>query len=50
MKTPILSINGSDSTGQSGIQSDIQTIAALGGYALTAITCVGGFTLYKLTQ
>ncbi|MBR1499363.1 MAG: bifunctional hydroxymethylpyrimidine kinase/phosphomethylpyrimidine kinase [Bacteroidaceae bacterium] len=38
--TPILSIGGSDSTGQSGIQSDIQTIAALGGYALTAITCV----------
>lgn len=38
--TPILSINGSDSTGQSGIQSDIQTIAALGGYAVTAITCI----------
>ena len=38
--TPILSISGSDSTGQSGIQSDLQTIAALGGYALTAITCV----------
>ena len=41
----ILSINGSDSTGQSGIQADIQTIAALGGYALTAITCVGDFAL-----
>ena len=42
---PILSINGSDSTGQSGIQADIQTIAALGGYALTTITCAGGFAL-----
>ena len=42
MKTtpPILSISGSDSTGQSGIQADIQTIAALGGHALTAITCI----------
>ena len=40
MRPPILSISGSDSTGQSGIQADIQTIAALGGYALTAITSV----------
>ena len=45
MRIPILSINGSDSTGQSGIQADIQTIAALGGYALTTITCAGGFAL-----
>lgn len=37
---PILSISGSDSTGQSGIQADIQTIAALGGYALSAISCI----------
>ena len=37
---PILSISGSDSTGLSGIQADIQTIAALGGYALTAITTI----------
>ena len=36
----VLSINGSDCYGQSGIQSDIKTIDALGGYALTAITCV----------
>ena len=41
----ILSISGSDSTGQSGIQADIQTIAALGGHALTAITCVGNHAL-----
>ena len=40
MRPPILSISGSDSTGLSGIQADIQTIAALGGYALTAITCI----------
>ena len=40
VRTPILSINGSDSTGQSGIQADIQTIAALGGYAVTAVTCI----------
>ena len=47
MKTapPILSINGSDSTGQSGIQADIQTIAALGGYAVTAITSIGNYPL-----
>ena len=45
MKVPILSINGSDSTGQSGIGADIQTIAALGGYAVTAITCMGEYAL-----
>ena len=43
--TPILSISGSDSTGQSGIQADIQTIAALGGHALTAVTCISDFAL-----
>lgn len=37
---PILSITGSDSTGGSGIQGDIKTIAALGGYALTVVTSV----------
>ncbi|MBO4551187.1 MAG: bifunctional hydroxymethylpyrimidine kinase/phosphomethylpyrimidine kinase, partial [Bacteroidaceae bacterium] len=36
-------ISGSDSTGQSGIQADIQTIAALGGYAVTAITSIGNY-------
>ena len=43
--TPILSISGSDSTGQAGIQADIQTIAALGGHALTAVTCVTDYAL-----
>ena len=37
---PILTITGSDSTGASGIQADARTIAALGGYAVTAITSV----------
>ena len=37
---PILTISGSDNTGQTGIQSDIQTISDLGGYAVTALTSV----------
>lgn len=37
---PILTITGSDSTGGSGIQADIKTIAALGGYAVTAVTSI----------
>ena len=45
MRIPILSINGSDSTGVSGIGADIQTIAALGGYAVTAVTCAEGYAL-----
>lgn len=39
MKT-ILCINGSDSMGHSGIQSDIRTVKDLGGYAVTSITSV----------
>ncbi len=45
MRVPILSINGSDSTGQAGIGADIQTIAALGGYAVSAVSCVGDYPL-----
>ena len=37
---PVLSITGSDSTGMSGIQADIKTISAMGGYALTVISAV----------
>ena len=36
----ILTITGSDSTGGSGVQADIRTIAALGGYAVSAVTSV----------
>lgn len=36
----ILSIAGSDCSGGAGIQADIKTISALGGYAATAITAL----------
>ena len=36
----ILAIAGSDSGGGAGIQADIKTITALGGYALTALTAL----------
>ena len=39
-KTKVLIIAGSDSSGGAGIQADIKTITALGGYAMTAITAV----------
>ena len=37
---PILTVTGSDSTGGAGVQADIRTIAALGGYALSVVTAV----------
>lgn len=36
----ILTITGSDGTGLSGVQADMKTISALGGYAVSAITCI----------
>ena len=39
-KGRVLIIAGSDSSGGAGIQADIKTVTALGGYASTAITAV----------
>ena len=39
-KSKILIVAGSDSSGGAGIQADIKTVTALGGYAMTAITAV----------
>ena len=39
-RSKILIIAGSDSSGGAGIQADIKTVTALGGYAMTAITAV----------
>jgi hydroxymethylpyrimidine/phosphomethylpyrimidine kinase len=36
----VLILAGSDSGGGAGIQADIKTVTALGGYAATAITAV----------
>ena len=36
----ILVIAGSDSGGGAGLQADIKTITALGGFAMTAVTAV----------
>jgi len=39
-KSKILIIAGSDSSGGAGVQADLKTVTALGGYAMTAITAV----------
>ena len=39
-KFKILIIAGSDSSGGAGIQADIKTVTALGGYAMTAVTAI----------
>ena len=39
-KSKVLIIAGSDSSGGAGIQADIKTVTALGGYAMTAVTAV----------
>jgi len=40
LKSKVLIIAGSDSSGGAGIQADIKTVTALGSYAMTAITAV----------
>ena len=47
---PILTITGSDSTGGSGVQADIKTISALGGYAVSAITSITVQTTLGIQQ
>ncbi len=40
MKGRVLTVAGSDSSGGAGIQADIKTVTALGGYAATAVTAL----------
>ncbi len=40
LKSKVLIIAGSDSSGGAGIQADIKTVTSLGSYAMTAITAV----------
>ena len=40
MSGRVLIVAGSDSGGGAGIQADIKTVTALGGYAMSAITAV----------
>ena len=40
IKSKILIIAGSDSSGGAGIQADIKTVTSLGSYAMTAITAI----------
>ena len=40
IKSKILIIAGSDSSGAAGIQADIKTVTTLGSYAMTAITAI----------
>ncbi len=40
MKGRVFIVAGSDSGGGAGIQADIKTVTALGGYAMTAVTAL----------
>ncbi len=40
LKSKVLIIAGSDSSGGAGIQADIKTVSSLGSYAMTAVTAI----------
>ena len=40
LKSKVLIIAGSDSSGGAGIQADIKTVTSLGSYAMTAVTAI----------
>ena len=40
IKSKILIIAGSDSSGGAGIQADIKSVTSLGSYAMTAVTAI----------
>lgn len=46
----VLTIAGSDCSGGAGIQADLKTISALGGYGLSAVTAVVSETPGKVSQ
>lgn len=47
---PILTITGSDSTGEAGVQADIKTISELGGHPMTAVTSITVQTTLGIMQ
>ena len=47
---PVLSIAGSDCSAGAGIQADLKTITALGGYGLTAVTAIVSETPGRVSQ
>ncbi len=56
IKSKVLIIAGSDSSGGAGIQADIKTVTCLGSYAMTAITAItsqnttGVLSIYKVPE
>lgn len=47
---PVLSIAGSDCSAGAGVQADLKTITALGGYGLTAVTAIVSETPGKVSR